>query len=200
MARDMKLIKTSTRVAMSLIPMDVVFYKDEADKLYRLLKVPAISGSTYEALSMATCLSRYAPDIIEGETIEDYPKYIHIRVNGNNSGDVIGVYELQKNAENYKFWDITDEFNPYSAGKDVTPKEKISEIHRISKETESGKKPKPELDMEEHKRHIQNLERILERIERKHPDKKENNEEGLTPRTRNTPGNVAGLDLIDVGM
>jgi len=147
----MKLIKTSTRVAMSLIPMDVVFYKDEADKLYRLLKVPAISGSTYEALSMATCLSRYAPDIIEGETIEDYPKYIHIRVNGNNSGDVIGVYELQKNAENYKFWDITDEFTPYSAGKDVTPKE----------ETESGK--------------------ILERIERKHPDKKENNEEGLTP-------------------
>ncbi|HEY9247422.1 MAG TPA: hypothetical protein VIO11_11295 [Candidatus Methanoperedens sp.] len=95
----MRLNKTSTKEAMSLIPMDVVFYKDETDRLYRLRKVPLISDTEYEALIKATCLSKYAPDLIDGEIIEDNPEEIHIRVDRNNSGDALaGMYVLQKNA------------------------------------------------------------------------------------------------------
>lgn len=177
----MKLTKTSTRVAMSLIPMDMVFYKDEANRLYRLFKVPLISDTEEEALIKATCLSKYAPDIIDGEIIEDNPEEVHIQLGRNNSGDALaGVYVLQKNAEDYKFWDITDKISPYLPSKDVTPEEEINdeereEIHRIREEMESGKKFRlndmlAESNLDEHKRHIKNLDRILEKLERKHHD------------------------------
>ncbi len=110
---QMKLIKTSSRIAMSIVPNDVVFYKDEDNRLYRLIKVPVSPHSEYEALEIAACKNRYAPDIINGDVIEDNPKEIYIRVDtidGNNHNWYTGVYKFQKNAEDYKFWDITDRF------------------------------------------------------------------------------------------
>ncbi len=64
----MKLTKAAVRVAMGLIPTDMVFYKDEKDKLYRL---------------------RYLKNAVH-ETSDSL------------------IYVFQKNAENIKFWDITN--------------------------------------------------------------------------------------------
>lgn len=109
----MKLIKISSRIAMSLVPIDIVFYKDEDNKLYRLLKVPITAYDEFDALEIAACKNRYAPDIINGEIVEDGPKEIHIRVDridSDNYNYCTGIYKFQKNAENYEFWDITDDF------------------------------------------------------------------------------------------
>ncbi|MBU4221965.1 MAG: hypothetical protein KKA10_10145 [Euryarchaeota archaeon] len=100
----MKLTKTAVKVAMSLIPNDIVFYQDENKNCYRLLKVPYPPLDHREALDMAVCLAKYAPEIIEGEIIEDNPKTVHVKDANNN------VWIFQKNAEKYKFWDITDKF------------------------------------------------------------------------------------------
>lgn len=100
----MKLTKHSVRIAMSLIPYDRVFYRDEKENCYRLMKVPYPPLDQREALEMAVCLSQHAPAIIEGEVVEDDPKTVHVKdVRGN-------VWIFQKNTENDKFWDITDKF------------------------------------------------------------------------------------------
>jgi len=54
----------------SMIPMDIVFYKDKDDKLYRLryLKSRAEDHMTeFTKMGIFMCISKYAPDIIEGE-------------------------------------------------------------------------------------------------------------------------------------
>lgn len=102
----MKLTKHSVKVAMSLIPNDIVFYRDEKKNCYRLMKVPYPPVDQREALVMAVCLSKYAPDIIEGDVIEDHPKVVHVKDAADN------LWIFQKNAENYEFWDITDKISP----------------------------------------------------------------------------------------
>lgn len=103
---NIKLIKVSVRVAMSIIPNDIVFYKDETDKLYRLRYLKSAIYETsdqLEILGRMVCISKYATDTIEGEIIEDGTDQVHVKTER-------GIYILDKNAENYKFWDITDKF------------------------------------------------------------------------------------------
>ncbi len=100
----MKLTKVAVREAMGLIPMDMVFYKDEKDKVYRLRYLKSAIYETsdpIEILSRLVSVSKYAPDTLEGEIVEDSSKEVHIKTDR-------GIYLLQKNAENIKFWDITN--------------------------------------------------------------------------------------------
>ena len=100
----MKLTKVAVRVAMGLIPTDMVFYQDEKDKVYRLryLKSAVYEISDpIEILSRLVLISKYAPDTLEGEIVEDSSKEVHIKTDR-------GIYIFQKNAENIKFWDITN--------------------------------------------------------------------------------------------
>ncbi len=101
-----KLTKTSVKVAMGLVPMDMVFYKDENDKLYRLRYLKSAIFETtdqLEILGRLVNISKYATDIIEGEVVEDSPAELHIKAER-------GIYIFQKNAEKIKFWDVTDRF------------------------------------------------------------------------------------------
>ncbi len=102
----MALTKTSVKVAMGLVPMDMVFYKDENDKLYRLRYLKSAIYETtdqIEILGRLMNVSKYATDIIEGEVVEDSPAELHIKAER-------GIYIFQKNAEKVKFWDVTDRF------------------------------------------------------------------------------------------
>lgn len=102
---NVKLIKTSVREAMSLIPMDMVFYKDKDDKLYRLRYLKSAFEDYLDQLEILhkwACISKYAPDILEGEIIEDTHAEVHVKAD-------CGIYILQKNAEKIKFWDVTEE-------------------------------------------------------------------------------------------
>jgi len=72
------------------------------------MKVPYPPLDQREALEMAVCLAQYAPAVIEGEVVKEDPKTVHVNdVRGN-------VWIFQKNAENYKFWDITDKVSAMS--------------------------------------------------------------------------------------
>jgi bifunctional DNA-binding transcriptional regulator/antitoxin component of YhaV-PrlF toxin-antitoxin module len=100
----MKLTKVAVREAMGLIPTDMVFYKDEEDKIYRLRYLKSAIYETsdqIEILSRLVLISKYAPDTLEGEIVEDSSKEVHIQTDR-------GIYIFQKNAENIKFWDITN--------------------------------------------------------------------------------------------
>lgn len=101
---NIKLTKTSVREAMSLIPMDMVFYKDRDDKLYRLRYLKSAFEDYLDQIAILhklVCISKYAPDILEGEIVEDSPDEVHVKTER-------GIYILQKNAEKIKFWDITE--------------------------------------------------------------------------------------------
>ena len=101
---NLKLTKSSVREAMGLIPTDMVFYKDSDANLYRLryLKSPFDEYmSEVQKLTIYACISKYAPDILEGEIVEDNPEEVHVKAER-------GIYIIQKNAEKIKFWDITD--------------------------------------------------------------------------------------------
>lgn len=100
----MKLTKVAVRMAMGLIPTDMVFYKDEKDKLYRLRYLKSAVYETsdpLEILSRLVFISKYAPDTLKGEIVEDSIKEVHIKTER-------GIYIFQKDAENIKFWDMTD--------------------------------------------------------------------------------------------
>ncbi len=56
-----------------------------------------------EILGRLVNISKYATDTNEGEIIEESTGEVHVKTER-------GIYILQKNAENYKFWDITDKF------------------------------------------------------------------------------------------
>lgn len=101
---NITLTKTSVREAMSLIPIDMVFYKDKDDKLYRLRYLKSAFEdylSELDKLRIFVFISRYAPDILEGEIVQDNRDEVHVKAER-------GIYILQKNAEKIKFWDITE--------------------------------------------------------------------------------------------
>lgn len=98
---NLKLTKSSVKEAMGLIPTDMVFYKDAEDKLYRLryLKSPFDEClSEVQKLNIYVCISKYAPDILEGEIVEDNPDEVHVKAERR-------IYIIQKNAEKIEFWD-----------------------------------------------------------------------------------------------
>lgn len=102
----LRLTKLISRVAMSLIPYDIVFYKDDDERLYRLMGVPHVEHSEMNPLEMSANKNKYAPEVVEGDVVSEDDKEISIRLdrNGNNNG----VYRFTKNAEEFMFWDITD--------------------------------------------------------------------------------------------
>ncbi len=103
---EIKLTKNSTRLAASLPGvMDIVFYKDEKGRLYRLRYVdnvmPPVSIS--ESLHRMMCVAKYAPEIIQGKIIWEHSEDVHVKM-----GD--DIYVIQKNAEDFKFWDVTGKY------------------------------------------------------------------------------------------
>lgn len=100
-----KLTKISTREAASFPgSIDIVFYKDEMGRLYRLRYVDNnMPRDVIEALHRVMCVSKYAPEIIDGEITMDGTGDVGVKMWGN-------IYVLQKNAENFKFIDITDKY------------------------------------------------------------------------------------------
>ena len=109
---NITLTKTSVREAMSLIPTDMVFYKDKDDKLYRLRYLKSAFDdylSELDKLRIFVCISKYAPDILEGEIVEDNLDEVHVKAER-------GIYILQKNAEKLRFWDITEHGVKHATG------------------------------------------------------------------------------------
>jgi len=104
----MKLTKLITRIAMSLIPYDIVFYKDENNRIYRLMKTPHIGYSEMDFLDMAVNKAKYAPEIVEGDIVDENDKEIRIRSDRKDNEIDNGIYVFMKNAEDFKFWDVTD--------------------------------------------------------------------------------------------
>ncbi len=76
--------------------MDVVIYRDLKDRLYRLRYVDderhSYNANAIEVIRRVMCVSRYAPEIIDGEIIEECSDEFHVKV-----GSII--YVLQRNAE-----------------------------------------------------------------------------------------------------
>ena len=120
----MRLKKHDVRQAMSWpVPIDIVFYKHEKnivsvlkqyvieafgrehkESLYRLRLIHDNTTSRgAEGLHHVMCLGKYAPEIIDGEIIFDSENEMRIKDKKNS------VYVIQKNAEEVKFWDVTDE-------------------------------------------------------------------------------------------
>ncbi len=110
----MKLIKISIREAASFPgAMDIVFYKDERGGCYRLRYVDNNAYRTViESLHRVMCVSKYAPEIIDGEIAWENSEEVNIKMGRD-------IYALQKNAENFKFVDITDKYkkNPLNNAK-----------------------------------------------------------------------------------
>jgi hypothetical protein len=103
---NLKLTKSSVREAKGLIPTDMVFYKDKDGKLYRLRYLKSRfeeSMSEVQKLTIYACISKYAPDILEGEIVEDNPDEVHVIAES-------GIYILQKNAEKIEYWDTSEEY------------------------------------------------------------------------------------------
>jgi len=69
----------------------VVFYNDENNKTYRLKHVDdnTFPITTIESLHRAMCVSKYAPEIIEGEIIGEDPNTVRVKIDSS-------VYVLQK--------------------------------------------------------------------------------------------------------
>ncbi len=100
-----RLTKVSVREAASFPgAMDIVFYRDEEGRLYRLRYVNNMHcEDVIEALHRVMCVSRYAPEIIDGEITMENPGEVNAKMGRD-------VYVLQKNAENFKFVDVTDKY------------------------------------------------------------------------------------------
>lgn len=101
----MKLKKYSEHQALSWnCVVDIIFYKDESDNLYRLQYViPTDKGGLkeYSSWIYVTNVAGFAPEIIDGETIKESKNEIRIK-------DQEYIYVIQKNAEEFKFFDIRD--------------------------------------------------------------------------------------------
>lgn len=100
---NIKLTKESTKIAMSLFsPVELVFYKDEAGKLYRLETIrDGHENEMSNAFKLAMHISNFAPEVIEGKIIKDYPTRIFVKIGKK-------TFVLDKDAEKFEFWDITD--------------------------------------------------------------------------------------------
>lgn len=82
--------------------MDIVFYKDDNNGLYRLRYVDIVNRflDPIESLHRAMCISKYAPEVIEGEVIGENSDEVRIIAESD-------LYVLKKNAEKFEFLDIT---------------------------------------------------------------------------------------------
>ncbi len=99
-----RLTKVSVREAVSFPgAIDIVFYRDEKGALYRLRYTDrGIPSLTFiESLHRVMCLSKYAPEIIDGEIVMDDPDEINVKMDKD-------IYNLKKNAENFEFIDADD--------------------------------------------------------------------------------------------
>ncbi len=101
---EIKLTLHDVKQAVSIAVMDIVFYKDDYGKLYRLYSIKdAGPAEAYfeRGFHHIVCLGDYAPDIIEGK-IELENEYV-LKVRDKN-GD---RYKILKNAEKFEFWDAS---------------------------------------------------------------------------------------------
>ena len=101
---EIKLELHDVRMAMSFpAVMDIVFYKDENNKLYRLYCIkyakPKKEDFT-QTFDRLICMGRYAPQIIKGKIIQENERDLKIRA---ENGD---IYEVFKNAEKFEFWEV----------------------------------------------------------------------------------------------
>lgn len=99
----LKLTKFSISEAASFPgSMDIVFYKDIKNGLYRLRYADNLKRypDPIESLHRAMCVSKYAPEVIEGEVIGENSDEVRIIAESD-------LYILQKNAEKFEFLDIT---------------------------------------------------------------------------------------------
>lgn len=99
---NIRLKKFDVRRAVSFLAViDIVFYKDENDNLYRLKQIEDNKPRTsVESLHHAMCLDHYAPRVIEGEIVSDYKNGMEIKDKNNR------IYHIQNNGEEFKFWDV----------------------------------------------------------------------------------------------
>jgi hypothetical protein len=86
--------------------MDIVFYKDEKNKLYRLYHIayakPKKENYT-QTFNRLVCLGNYAPKIIEGKIVQENKHGLIIK---DKNGD---IYDIHKNAEEFEFWEVDKE-------------------------------------------------------------------------------------------
>ena len=101
---DIKLELHDVRTAMSYpAVMDIVFYKDEKGKLYRLYHIHYAEPKKEnfdQSFNRLICLGSYAPKFIEGKIIQENEREFKIRA---KNGD---TYEVFKNAEKFEFLDV----------------------------------------------------------------------------------------------
>jgi hypothetical protein len=94
---SIKLIKVYVGEIIGVIATDMVFYKDECGKLYRLRYLKSMFDeylSQIDRLKIFACISKYAPDILDGEIVQDNNDEVHIKTER-------GIYILEKNAEKW---------------------------------------------------------------------------------------------------
>jgi hypothetical protein len=94
---NMKLSKFYVGEIIGIIATDMVFYKNEDGKLYRLryLKSPFDEYlNQIDRLEIFACIAKYAPDILEGEIVQDNNIEVHIKTER-------GIYILDKNVEKW---------------------------------------------------------------------------------------------------
>lgn len=102
---NIRLAKVSVREALSFPgTMDIVFYKDENNRLYRLRYVNNMHcEDVIETLHRVMCASKYAPEIIDGEITMENLDEVYAKMGRD-------VYVLQKNAADFKFLDVTGKY------------------------------------------------------------------------------------------
>lgn len=82
--------------------IDVVFYKDEKEMLYRLKYIEDCAiRNGIEALHYIICMGKYAPEVVEGKVIFENEE--ELRIMDKDREKV--VYHVPKNAEKFKFLD-----------------------------------------------------------------------------------------------
>lgn len=94
---SIKLIKVYVGETIGVIATDMVFYKNEDSKLYRLRYLKSLFDeylSQVDRLKIFACISKYAPDILDGEIVQDNNDEVHIKTER-------GIYILEKNAEKW---------------------------------------------------------------------------------------------------
>ena len=102
----MRLVIDDIKRALSLPGViDVVFYKDDRNSLYRLCwikkeKNKNVSEDVIKIFHQAMCLGCYAPEVIDGETTFNNKEIIEIVDENKN------VYRLEKNVSKSEFLDV----------------------------------------------------------------------------------------------
>ncbi len=92
----MKFTKFSTTEVPSFLgAIDIVFYKDENNGLYRLRYVDPVfrDPSPIMSLHRTMCVSKYAPEIIEGEAIRENSDEVHVKI----ENEITSFKKMQRN-------------------------------------------------------------------------------------------------------